>query len=296
MKYQFMLEYNLEFSIERMSEVLKVSRGGYYDFLKSEPSNRTKSNKELLVKIKEIYQESRGTYGSPRIHAELLANRCNCSRKRVSRLMRTAGIQAKMKKKFKVTTKNNPKAKAAPNLLRQDFTATMPNQRWVADITYIATDEGWLYLAAIIDLFSRRIIGLAMCERMTTDLIVTALNQALIHRKPVAGLIHHSDKGCQYTSTIFQALLNTQGIICSMSGAGNCYDNAVMESFFHTLKTEQVYLERYKTREQAKQSIFEYIEIFYNRKRRHSTIGYLSPYIFEKQWEQQQDLSLPCVH
>lgn len=290
-----MLQHNSEFRVERMSKVLKVSRSGYYDFLRSELAHRTKANQELLMKIKEVYQASHGTYGSPRIHAELLAKGYSCSRKRVSRLMKIAGIQAKMNKKFKVTTKSNPQAKAAPNLLQQEFTASMPNQRWGADITYIATNEGWLYLAAIIDLFSRRIVGLAMGERMGTDLIVTALNQALIQRKPRAGLIHHSDQGCQYTSATFQALLNANGIVCSMSGGGNCYDNAVMESFFHTLKTEHVYFEQYKTREQAKQSIFEYIEVFYNRKRRHSTIGYLSPSIFEKQWEQQKNFSLLSV-
>ena len=296
MKYQFMRQYSKEFNVERMSKVLKVSRSGYYNFLKARPSGREEANEKLLIKIKEIYQESRGTYGSPRIHAELIANGNSCSRKRVCHVMSIAGIQAKMKKRFKVTTKSNVKAKTAPNLLQQDFTATLPNQRWAADITYVATAEGWLYISAIVDLFSRRIIGLAMAERMTADLISAALNQAVMHRKPTVGLVHHSDKGCQYTSSVFQKLLKINGIICSMSGVGNCYDNAAMESFFHTLKTEHVYFEHYETREQAKQSIFEYIEVFYNRKRRHSTLGYLSPVMFEKQWEQQQNFSLPCVH
>ena len=295
MKYQFMQKNNKEFTIERMSKVFNVSRSGYYNFLKATPSDREKANERLLIKIKDIYQESRSIYGSPRIHAELIAQGGSCSRKRVSRLMKAAGIQAKMKKRFKVTTKSDSKAKAAPNLLQQDFTATMPNQRWVADITYCATAEGWLYLSAIVDLFSRRIVGFAMSERMTTSLISAALNQALIHRRPTAGLVHHSDKGCQYTSVAFQELLKINGIICSMSGTGNCYDNAAMESFFHTLKTEHIYFEHYETREKAKQSIFEYIEVFYNRKRRHSTLGYLSPDIFEKQWEQQRHFSLPCV-
>jgi transposase InsO family protein len=279
-----------------MSKVLEVSRSGYYKFLKSVTSSREKINDGLLIKIKNIHHASKKTYGSPRIHAELLAEGEHCSRKRVSRLMKKAGIQAKMKKRFKVTTKVDAKAKAAPNLLKQDFTAAMPNQRWVADITYIATAEGWLYVSAIADLFSRRIVGLAMSERMTTDLISAALNQALIRRKPAAGLVHHSDKGCQYTSSVFQELLKAHGIISSMSGTGNCYDNAAMESFFHTLKTEHTYFEHYQTREQAKQSIFEYVEVFYNRKRRHSTLGYLPPSVFEKQWYQQQDISFPCVH
>lgn len=276
--------------------MFNVSRSGYYKFLKAIPSDRQKANETLLIKIKKIYQESRQTYGSPRIHAELIAKGENCSRKRVCDLMRKSGIQAKMKKRFKVTTKVLAQAKTAPNVLQQDFTAVTPNQSWVADITYIATAEGWLYLSAIVDLFSRRVVGLAMSKYITTDLVVTALNQALMHRKPTAGLLHHSDKGCQYTSVAFQKVLKTHGIICSMSGIGNCYDNAAMESFFHTLKTEHIYFEHYETREEAKQSIFEYVEVFYNRKRRHSTLGYLSPSAFEKQWYQQRNISFPCVH
>ncbi|MCX6013516.1 MAG: IS3 family transposase [Chloroflexi bacterium] len=291
-----MQQHSIEFSIERMSCVFNVSRSGFYKFLKAIPSDRKKVDELLLVKIKNIHQESRQTYGSPRIHAELISKGDICSRKRICRLMKKSGIQAKMKKRFKITTKASAKAIAAPNLLQQDFTAVIPNQSWVADITYIATAEGWLYLSAIVDLFSRRIVGLAMSERITTELISAALNQALTHRKPAAGLVHHSDKGCQYTSIAFQKLLKTHGIVCSMSGAGNCYDNAAMESFFHTLKTEHTYFEHYETREQAKQSIFEYVEIFYNNKRRHSTLGYLPPSVFEKQWYQQRNISLPCVH
>jgi putative transposase len=296
MKYRFMREYSEEFSVERMSKVFNVSRSGYYKFLKAAPSARSKANEILVTKIKAVHKESRQTYGSPRIHADLIANGESCSRKRVFRLMKTIGLQAKMKRRFKVTTKADVKAKAASNLLQQDFTAAIPNQRWVADITFVATDEGWLYVSAILDLFSRRIIGLAMSERITTDLVSAALNQALTHRMTTTELIHHSDKGCQYTSTTFQQLLRTYGIVSSMSGTGNCYDNAAMESFFHTLKTELIYFEHYKTREQAKQSIFEYVEVFYNRQRRHSTLGYLPPSTFENQWYQQQDISLPCVH
>jgi putative transposase len=281
MKFRFMKEHAHEFSIERMSKMLKVSRNGYYKFLQSKPSKHNKENVELLEKIKKVHKESRRTYGSPRIHAELLEQGETCSRKRTAKIMRDAGIQAKMKKRFKVTTKVNPKAQAAPNLLRQDFTASKANQRWVADMTYIQTAEGWLYLAAVLDLYSRRIVGLAMSDRMTADLVAIALEQALTRRKPSTGLIHHSDRGCQYTSHQFQALLKEKGIIVSMSGTGNCYDNAAMESFFHTLKTEHVHFEQFKTRHQAQASIFEYIEVFYNRKRRHSTLGYLSPLAFE---------------
>lgn len=261
--------------------MLNVSRNGYYKFLSSFPSKREEENNLLLVKIKRVHAKSRETYGSPRIHAALQLEGESCSRKRVARLMKKAGIQAKMKKRFKVTTKVNPKAQAAPNVLNRDFTAMRPNERWVADITYIATAEGWLYVAAVLDLYSRRIVGLSMNERITTSLVVAALEQALTHRRPQPGLMHHSDKGCQYTSHEFQQLLKAKQITVSMSGTGNCYDNAAMESFFHTLKTEHVYFEHYQTREQAKQSIFEYIEIFYNRQRLHSTLGYLTPNEFE---------------
>ena len=281
MKFEYMKKHANQFSIERMSTMLNVSRNGYYKFLHSSPSKREEENKSLLTKIKRIHAKSRETYGSPRVHAALRLEGESGSKKRVARLMKKSGIHAKMKKRFKVTTKANPKAQAAPNVLNRDFTAQMPNQRWVADITYIATAEGWLSVAAVLDLYSRRIVGLSMNERMTSNLVGAALEQALTHRKPQPALLHHSDKGCQYTSREFQKLLEAHQITVSMSGTGNCYDNAAMESFFHTLKTEHVYFECYLTREQAKQSIFEYVEVFYNRQRLHSTLGYLTPNDFE---------------
>lgn len=295
MKYSYMRIHEAEFSVERMSDVFKVSRSGYYKFIASKPSARMEENKRLGEEIKVIHKDSRQTYGSPRIHAQLKSQGERCSRKRVAHIMHREGLRAKMNKRFKVTTKANPKAKTAPNILQQDFTAASPDQCWVADITYVATAQGWLYVAAILDLFSRHIVGLAMSERMTTDLISSALEQAVTHRKPDVGLTHHSDKGCQYTSREFKILLKKYGMIASNSGTGNCYDNAAMESFFHTLKTEHIYFENYQTREQAKQSIFEYVEVFYNRKRRHSTLGYLSPADFEKQWYQQQGVPLRTV-
>lgn len=295
MKYEFMKQHKNEFSIERMSKVFNVSRSGYYHSINAIPSERAKENERLLEKIKLIHNDSRQTYGSPRIHAELKAQGETCSRKLVANLMQQKNLQAKMKKRFKRTTRVNYKAKVAPNLLQQDFTAQQPNQRWVEDITYVATAEGWLYVAVVLDLFSRCIVGLAMSERITTDLVLTALQQAIIHREPAGNLTHHSDRGCQYTSDDFQQLLKKHGIIASMSGTGNCYDNAAMESFFHTLKTEHIYFEYYSTREQAKQSIFEYVEVFYNRKRRHSTLGYISPIGFEKLWQQQKSVSLLYV-
>jgi putative transposase len=297
MKYDFMQSHAKEFSIERMSCVFEVSRAGYYQFIKGTVSNRKQEDNRLLEQIKVVYKESRETYGSPRIHAELRELGEACSRKRVSKIMRQAGIMAKMKKRFKVTTRANPKAMPAPNVLQQDFMAEKPNQRWVADFTYVSTQEGWLYVATVLDLFSRRIIGLAMSERMTDELVISALQQALTHRRPPEGIIHHSDRGSQYTSHDFQALLKKHHITASMSGTGNCYDNAAMESFYHTLKTEHVHFENYKTREEAKQSIFEYVEVFYNRKRRHSTLGYSSPMMFEKQWQQPStEFSLRSVY
>lgn len=296
MKYEFMIQHENEFSIERMSKMLNMSRSSYYKFINAKSSSREQENERLLMKIKTIHKDSRSTYGSPRIHAELREDGETCSRKRVAKIMKKEGIAAKMKKRFKVTTKANPKAIPAPNLLQQNFTAEKPNARWVADFTYVATREGWLYVATVLDLFSRRIVGLSMSERMTADLVTQALQQALTHRRPPINLIHHSDRGSQYTSSNFQNLLKKYNIISSMSGVGNCYDNAAQESFYHTLKTEHVYFEFYKTREEAKQSIFEYIEVFYNRKRRHSTLGYVSPVTFENAWQKKVEISLRNVH
>lgn len=296
MKYKFMQKHANLFRIERMSKVFGVSRGGYYRYIHAKPSKRKQEDERLLTKITSIHKASRNTYGSPRIHAELREDGETCSRKRIAKIMNEAGVVAKMKKRFKVTTRANPDAIPAPNILQQDFAAEKPNQRWVADFTYVSTQEGWLYVATVLDLFSRRIIGLSMSDRMTTELVASALQQALIHRKPPKDLIHHSDRGSQYTSLAFRKLLKDNNIIASMSGTGNCYDNATMESFYHTLKTEHVYFECYKTRHEAKQSIFEYVEVFYNRKRRHSTLDYFSPMMFEARWEQQAKLCLRNVN
>jgi transposase InsO family protein len=296
MKYEFMLQNEKETDIKMMSKVFNVSRSGYYQFKRASKSSRAIENESLVQKIKVLHETYRATYGSPRIYKALRAEGVFCSRVRVAKLMKQAGIQAKMKKRFKRTTRADLRNKVAPNLLQQNFTATMPNQRWVADFTYVLTLEGWLYVAVVLDLFSRRVVGLSMQERMTTDLVTTALMQAVIHRKPSGGLVHHSDRGCQYTSDEFQTLLQQHNITASMSSTGNCYDNAVAESFFHTLKTELVYFERYETREQAKRSIFEYIEVFYNRKRLHSTTNYLAPVEFEKQWNDQAKFYLARVH
>lgn len=275
--------------VEEMARVLGVSRSGYYHFFHRKISKRQQENEKLQEMIRTIFSKSRHTYGSPRIHAELKAQGVNLSRPRVARLMKQLGLAAKMQSLFKVTTRVNKKQPVAPNLLQQNFTAVTPNSKWVADISYIRTLEGWLYIAVILDLYSRKVVGLSMGESLHTILVMQALEQALQRRNPSNSLQHHSDKGCQYTSAAFQKLLTNNGIICSMSSTGCCFDNAVAESFFHSLKTECVYFERYQSREQAKQSIFEYIEVFYNNYRRHSTLGYLSPVEFERRFYQSLD-------
>lgn len=245
-------------------------------------SQREQANKALVMDIRQIHETSRQTYGSPRIHAELQAQGKTVSRKRVARLMRLNGIRAKCKQRDKVTTQRHPTREPAPNLLAQDFTADAANEKWVADITYIDTGEGWLYLAAILDVYSRKIVGWSMSEHLQKQLVEDALVMAIGRRELQDRLIHHSDQGSQYTSHDFLQLLAQQDIQVSMSGVGNCYDNAMIESFFATLKTECV-TERFATRQQARQAIFEYIEVWYNRCRRHSALGYLSPEQFEQQ-------------
>ena len=264
-----------------MCRVLDVTRSGYYAWLKRPKSRRKISNEELYQHILRIYQLFDRRYGSLKITHHLRNEGILCNKKRVARLMKQHGLQAKGKRKFKATTNSKHNYPVAENLLNQDFSAQRPNQIWVADITYIGTGEGWLYLAAIMDLYSRQIIGWAMDSTMTRQLVIDAFKQAIGRRKPPAGLIHHSDRGSQYASHEYQKLLKKHQCIPSMSRKGNCYDNACMESFFSTLKRELVYDERYETRNQAKSSIFQYIELFYNRRRLHSKLGYKTPYEFE---------------
>lgn len=274
-----------EFSVEKMAKILKVSRCGYYEFLSREPSKRKEENKTLLKEIQEIYKKGRELYGSPRVHAELKKRGRSCSRKRVARLMKQEKIQAKTRKRWKRTQPSKKTVEIAPNHLQQQFVAEAPDRVWVSDITYVWTEEGWLYVSSVMDLFSRKVIGLKMGDRLETDLVTGALNQALCHRSPKEGLMHHSDRGSQYTSSEFRDLAARHGIKLSMSAKGHCYDNAVAESFFHTLKTEEVYLKRYRTREEAMLNVFEYVEVFYNRERTHSTLGYMSPEAYEATWK-----------
>lgn len=291
-----MKTYHQEFPIERMATVLGVSRSGYYHFLKTEPSARDQENKRLFEKINLIHQASFNTYGSPRIHAELKANGETCSRRRVARLMKKHGVVAKMSQRFKSTTCQAQKPYfVAPDLICQDFKAHGPNEAWVSDISYISTQEGWVYCAMILDLFSRKIIGLAIEARMTAELVLAALRQALTHRRPPAGVVHHSDRGAQYTCQALKLLTDYYGVQLSMGRVANAYDNAVAESFFHTLKTELVYFQTYKNLEEAKMNIFHYVYGFYNRTRRHSTLGYLSPAQFEENFYAQEKISLSSV-
>ena len=264
-----------------MCRVLEVSRSGYYGWKKQPEGKRRKEDVKLLMEIRESYRQSRGSYGSPRITEDLRAKGYRCGENRIARLMRVNGIVAKTKRKYKATTNSQHNLPVAPNLLKQDFVASEANKIWVSDITYIPTYEGWLYLTVIVDVYSRKVVGWAMSDRLTAECVIKALHQAIGRRGLSFGCIFHSDRGVQYASADFRAVLKRYGFIQSMSRKGNCYDNALVESFFHTLKTEHVSFYRYATRAEARQSIFEYIEMFYNRQRRHSALGYRAPIIFE---------------
>lgn len=282
MKFQFIEARRETYAVPLMCTVLQVSRSGYYAWRKRPVSRREMANQTLVAQIRAIHQESLETYGSPRVYSELLKRGIGCSQNRVARLMQRHGIQARQSRRFKVTTKANRKHPIAPNLLKRRFVASRPDETWLADISYIYTREGYLYLAALMDLFSRRIVGWAMAPRMTSDLVVTALRMALAQRRPCHALLHHSDRGSQYTGNDYQQLLQDHHIQTSMNGRGSYFDNAPMESFFGTLKQEFVYRRRYRTRSDAKSDIFFYLEAFYNRRRRHSALNYLSPDDFER--------------
>lgn len=264
-----------------MCKHLKVCRSGYYEWLKEVDSNKVKQDKELSQMIKIISTEGRNTYGTRRIKKRLEQDNIIISRRRIGRLMRESGLACKTKRKFKATTNSKHNLPIAPNLLNQNFTSALPNRCWVGDITYVPTEEGWLYLATVIDLYSRKIVGWSMSERMKAELVNNALLMAVWQRKPKAGLIWHTDRGSQYCAESHLKIIKQHGIIRSMSRKGDCYDNAVAESFFHTIKTELIHHCKFKTREEAKQAIFEYIEVFYNRIRIHSANNYLAPAMYE---------------
>lgn len=277
-----------KYPIKKMAKMLKVSKSGYYSHVKRPVSKRTQEDQRLIKKIKQVYLEGRNVYGSPRIHRELKKTGESCSRKRVAKLMQQYGIRAKTNKCWKKRKK--PILWSAPNLLNQKFKASKPDEIWVADITYVKTLDGWLYVASILDLFSKKVIGLSMNNRMEVDLVKSALKQAMIGRNPETSVIHHSDRGSQYTSEEFREAAKECNITLSMN-SGSCYDNAVKESFFHTLKTEYVYLNGLKSREETKNNLFEFIEVFYNGKRSHSSLGYVSPRTFEENYYKNKCLS-----
>jgi len=275
-----------------LCRVMLVSRGAYYAWLKRPISPRAQANQVLTEQIQTVFAESKQTYGSPRIFEELKEQAIACSEKRVARLMRAANLKAVLAKRFVVTTDSNHALPVAQNLLDRQFEVEHPNRVWTADISYVWTSDGWLYLAVVLDLFSRRIVGWAMGTTLERSLVLSALEMALLGRQPASGLLCHSDRGSQYASLDYQKALSDAGIVCSMSRRGNCWDNAPTESFFATLKRELVHRTRFTSHSEARGAIFAWIATWYNRKRRHSSLGYLSPEAFERQHQQEQQQAM----
>jgi transposase InsO family protein len=281
-RFRFIRDHQAQYPVAILCRVLEVSRSGFYGWLRRPESPASRANRLLSQQIAEIHRDSRGTYGSPRVYRELKRRGKAAGRHRVARLMRRDGLQAKTKRRFKATTDSRHSYPVAPELLHRDFSPKGLNRVWASDITYVWSTEGWLYLAVVMDLYSRCIIGWSMAERLTTPLVSDAARMALQWRRPPRGVLHHSDRGSQYASDDYQELLTKNGMLCSMSRKGNCWDNAPVESFFSTLKREWVFHQRYHTRDEARQSIFDYIERFYNRQRIHSSLGYRTPMEFEQ--------------
>jgi putative transposase len=278
MRFRFIEDRRADYPVRILCDVLEVSPAGYYAWRSRPESRRSTANRQIVNDIKRVYRDTYGRYGSPRIHVELKAQGRGASRGRIERLMRRHGIRAIMARPYRVrTTDSRHGLPIAPNLLDRNFVAPAPNCVWLADITYVETDQGWLYLATVMDLYSRRIVGWAMADHLRTELPLAALRMAIAAKQPGPGLIHHSDRGVQYASEDYRKVVQSAGFHASMSRKADCYDNAPMESFFHTLKTELVHHRHYATRAEATRDIFAYIEGFYNRIRRHSAIGYISP-------------------
>jgi putative transposase len=278
MRFRFIEDRRADYPVRILCDVLEVSPAGYYAWRSRPESRRSTANRQLVNDIKRVYRDAYGRYGSPRIHIELKAQGRGVSRGRIERLMRHHGIRAIMARpRWVRTTDSRHDLPIAPNLLDRNFVAPAPNCVWLADITYVETDQGWLYLATVMDLYSRRIVGWAMADHLRTELPLAALRMAIAAKQPGPGLIHHSDRGVQYASEDYRKVIQSAGFQASMSRKADCYDNAPMESFFHTLKTELVHHRHYATRQEARREIFAYIEGFYNRTRRHSAIGYISP-------------------
>ncbi len=291
MRYAWIDSQRDSYPLQALCEQLGVSTSGYADWKKCGGPTHWLSDEQLLTLIRSVHAQFRQAYGSPRITEEWKSRGIPVSRDRVKRLMKANGIRAKHKQRYKATTDSKHALPVAPNLLERQFVASAPDQVWTADITYIPTREGWLYLAVVMDLYTRMIVGWAMDGRMTRELVMNALRMARFRRKPASGLLHHSDRGSQYCSSDYQALLADYGMVASMSRKGNCWDNAPMESFFNSLKNERVFHEDYETRAEARQDLFEYIEMFYNRKRRHSALGYCSPAQHYAAWIAEQKLA-----
>ncbi len=290
MKFAFIAAEKAWAPVSVLCKMLEVSRSGFYASQERGPSVRAVEDEKLAVAVAVAHKVGRGAYGSPRVHEELKADGVAVSRKRVARIMSELGLEGRRKRPFKATTDSKHDLPVAENVLDRKFQATAPDIAWVTDITYVWTAEGWLYVAAILDLFSRRVVGLAMSEHIDRALVLEALRNAVGRRVPNAGLLHHSDRGSQYASGDYQDALDGLGVVCSMSRKGNCWDNAVAESFFATLKNELVYTRRFATRAEAREAIFEFVEVFYNRHRRHSTIGYVSPMEFEMKFIEEKGI------
>lgn len=289
-RYQFIDAEKAAFPVALLCRMVGVARAGYYAWGERRASARAQADAALTVHIQRLHRESRATYGAPRIHASLTAAGCRVGRKRVARLLRCAGLQGRgQRRRVPRTTITDPASAVAPNHVARQFVASRPNALWVGDITYLPTGEGWLYLASLVDVYSRRGVGWAMADHLRTELALDALQLALRQRRPPAGvLMHHTDRGCQYTAKAYQAVLAAHGITASMSRSGNCYDNALAESFNATLKRELIHEARWATRQEARLAVFEWIAVFYNRQRRHSSIGYLTPIEFETSTKVQQ--------
>ena len=282
MKYGFIRAHQDQFSVSRMCAVLKVSRNGYYGWRDRPESKRSEENRVVLSQIRTVHSRSRQAYGALKTWRELRAEGFKWGRHRIARLRREAGIEARRKRRFRITTQSRAGVVAAENRLKQRFKAKSANRVWVGDITFIPTAQGWLYLAVLIDLYSRRVVGWAMSERIDQQLVLDALTMALLQRRVKPGLIHHTDQGRQYSSAAYLAALKADGMKASMSRRGNCYDNAVAESFFSSLKNELVHHKTFQAREEARTAIFEYIEVFYNRQRRHQSLDFMSPVDYER--------------
>jgi putative transposase len=281
MKYQFVAAYPAEHRLTRLCQTLGVSRSGYYAWRRRPASPRTRANARLVGQMQQLHRQTKERYGAVKLWRALLASGVACGRHRVARLRRQYGLMARRVRRFRVVIEHHQFAPPAPNRLQQVFVAPAPNRIWAGDLTAIATRAGWVYLAVILDLYSRRVIGWAMSPRPDQHVALTALQMAMTHRRPRPGLIHHTDQGATYTSVAYQRQLVQTGLVASMSRKGNCYDNAVVESFFSTLKNELVHERDYHTREEAQAEVFEFIEVFYNRQRLHQTLGYVSPVQFE---------------